>query len=122
MVRLGKPVLDVIGFADHAEAHLARPGGVAAARLLGELDAPFDFAQDRIVSQDRVDAVEHGFQQKLEELSSRPPVSLVDELRDGELAGAVDVDEQIEPFDEFRSALPSAVCTSAISMWKKPIG
>ncbi len=39
MVRLGKPVLNVIGLADHVKAHLARPGGVAVAWLLGELDA-----------------------------------------------------------------------------------
>ena len=42
MVRLGKPVFDVVGLADHVEAHLARPGGVAVARLLGQLDAPFN--------------------------------------------------------------------------------
>jgi len=39
MVRLGKPVLNVIGFADHVKAHLARTSVVAVARLLGELDA-----------------------------------------------------------------------------------
>ncbi len=39
VVRLGEAVLDVVGLADHVEAHLARPGGVAVARLLGELDA-----------------------------------------------------------------------------------
>jgi hypothetical protein len=57
-----------------------------------------------------------------QELPSRPPVSLVDELSDRELAGAVDADEQVEPFDELRRALPSAVCPSAMSTWKKPIG
>jgi len=108
MVRLGKPVLDVITFADHVEAHLARPGGVTVARLLGELDA--------VVGRDRVNAVGHSFQQKVEELPSRPPVSLIDELGDRKLAGAVDADEQVEPFDELGRALPSAVCTSAISM------
>ena len=65
-------------------------------RLLGELDAPFDFAQDRIVGQDRLDAAGHGFQQVFEELPSRPPVSLVDQLGDRELAGAVDADEQVQ--------------------------
>jgi hypothetical protein len=74
-------------------------------RLLGELDAPFDFAQDRIVGQDRLDAAGHGFQQVFEELPSRPPVSLVDQLGDRELAGAVDADEQVQPFDKLRSAL-----------------
>jgi hypothetical protein len=37
-------------------------------------------------------------------------------LGDRELAGAVDADEQVQPFDKLRSALPSAVCTSAISL------
>ena len=68
MVRLGKPVLDVIGFADHVKAHLARPGGVAVAWLLGELNA--------VVGQDRVNAVGHGFQQVFQELPRCPSISL----------------------------------------------
>jgi hypothetical protein len=36
-------------------------------------------------------------------------VSLVDELGDRELTCAVDAAEQVEPFDELRRALPSAV-------------
>ena len=87
MVRFGKPVLDVVRLADHVEAHLARPGGVPVARLLSELDP--------VVGQDRVDAVGYGFQQVFEELPRRPPVSLVDQLGDGELAGAVDANEQV---------------------------
>ena len=39
VVRFGEPVLDLVRLADHVEAHLARSGGVAVARLLGELDA-----------------------------------------------------------------------------------
>ncbi len=113
IVRPGKPVLNVIGFADHVKAHLTRPGGVAVAWLLGELDA--------VVGQNRVNAVGHGFQEKFEELLSRPPVSLVDKLGDRKLAGAVDADEQVEPFDELRRALPPAVCISTMSTWKKPI-
>ncbi len=60
VVRLGRPVLDVVCFADHVEAHLTRPGGVTVARLLGKLDA--------IVGQDRVDPVRHRFQQVFKEL------------------------------------------------------
>ena len=39
VVRLGQPVLDGVGFADHVEAH--RPGidGVPVSGLLGEFDA-----------------------------------------------------------------------------------
>lgn len=83
---------------------------------------PFDFFQDRIVGQDRVNAVGRGFQQVFQELSRCPSIRLVDVLSDRELAGAVDADEQAEPFDDLRRALPSAVCTSAISAWRKPIG
>ncbi|PTQ58811.1 hypothetical protein C8J45_11814 [Sphingomonas sp. PP-CE-3G-477] len=72
----------------HVEAHLTRPGGVTVAWLLGKLDA--------IVGQDRVDPVRHRFQQVLKELPRRSPVSLVDELGDRELAGAVDADEQVK--------------------------
>jgi len=34
MVRFGEPVLDVVRFADHVEAHLAGPGGFPVAGLL----------------------------------------------------------------------------------------
>ena len=105
VVRLREPVLDIVRFADRVEAHLARPGGVAVARLLGELNA--------IVRQDGVYPVRHGCQQVFEELPCCPAISLVDELGDRKFARAVDADKQ---------AMPSAVCTSAISMWKKPIG
>ena len=88
MVGLSKPVVNVIGFADHVKAHLTRLGGVAVAQLLGELDA--------VVCQDRVNALGHGFQQKFEELPSRPPLSPVDELGDRESTRAVDADEQVK--------------------------
>ena len=88
MVRLGEPMLNAIRLTDHVEAHPARPGGVAIAGLLGELDA--------IIGQDRVDAVGYGFEQMLEELPGRSPVSPVDQLSDRELAGAIDAHEQVE--------------------------
>jgi hypothetical protein len=59
----------------------------AVLRLCAELDA--------VVGQDRVDAVGHGFQRTFEEIPSRWPVSIIDELGNGELAGAVDADEQV---------------------------
>ena len=43
-----------------------------------------------------MDAVRHGFQQVFQELPRGSPVSLVDQLGDRELAGAIDADEQIE--------------------------
>jgi hypothetical protein len=43
------------------------------------------------------------------ELPRRSSISLVDELGDREFTRAVDADEQVEPFDKLRKALPSAV-------------
>jgi hypothetical protein len=43
-----------------------------------------------------VDAVRHGLQQVFEELPYCPAISLVDQLRDREFAGAIDADEQVE--------------------------
>lgn len=43
-----------------------------------------------------MDPVGHGFQQVFQELPGRSPIGLVDQLRDRELAGAVDGDEQVE--------------------------
>jgi hypothetical protein len=88
VVRPGKPVLDLVRLAEPVEAHLARPGGVSVARLLGELDA--------IVGQDRVDIVRNGFQQVFQELPCRSSISLVDQLGDGELAGTIDAHEWVQ--------------------------
>ena len=52
--------------------------------------------QESVVGQDRVDAIGYGLEQLFQELSSRSPVSLVDQLRHRELAGAIDADEEIE--------------------------
>ena len=105
MVRLGEPVLDVVRLAAHVEPHLTRPG-VTIARLVGRLDA--------VIGRNRVDAVGHSFRQVFRELPRCPSIRLVDELSDRKLTGAVDADEQVE--------LALAVCPSAMSMWKKPIG
>ena len=88
MVRFGEPVFDIVRLADHVEAHLARPGGVAVAGLLGELDA--------IVREEGVDAIRHGLQQVFQELPCRPTIGPVDQLRDREFAGAVDADKQVK--------------------------
>lgn len=88
MVRLGEAMLDVVGLADHVEAHLPREGGVPVAGLICELDA--------VVGEDRVDPVGNGFEQMLQELPCRLPVSLIYKLGDGELAGAVDGDKQVK--------------------------
>lgn len=88
MIWLGEPMLDVVGFADHVEAHLTRGRCVAVTWLVSELDA--------IIRQDGVNTIGNGFQQVLEKLPRRSSISFVDELGDSELAGAVDADEQIQ--------------------------
>lgn len=88
MVRLGEAMLDVVGLADHVEAHFPREGGVPVARLICELDA--------VVGEDRLDPVRNGFEQALQELPCGLPVSLFYKLGDGELADAVDGDELLE--------------------------
>lgn len=48
-----------------------------------------------IISQNHVDAIRHDIQQVFEELPCCPAISLVDQLRDRELTGAVDADEKM---------------------------
>ena len=90
MVGLGQPVLDPVRLADHVEhcACAATSRCIGVARLLGELDA--------VVGQNCVDFVGNGLEQGDEERTGRFPASLPDQLSDGELAGAVDGDEQVE--------------------------
>ena len=89
MVRLGQPVLDAVGLADHGKAHWPRIDGVPVPGLLCELNT--------VISQNRVDLVGHSLKHVPKELPSRLLVSRCNELRDGELGCAVDADEQVEP-------------------------
>ena len=82
MVGLGQSMLDPVGLADHVKAHLPGIGGVAVPGLVGELDV--------VIGQDRVDPVWNDFEEVFQKLPSGPPVGLLDQLSDGELAGAVD--------------------------------
>lgn len=43
-----------------------------------------------------MDTVGNGFQRVFEEIPGSSPIGLVDKLRDSELAGAIDADEQVE--------------------------
>ena len=81
-------MLDVVCLADHVEAHLARPGGVPVAGLLGELDA--------IVGQYGVDLIRPGFEYVLQELPSSLSIRRFNELSDGELDCRVDADKEKE--------------------------
>ena len=106
MVRLGEPMLDIVCLADHVEAHLARPGDVAIAGLLGELDA--------IMGQDSVDAVGTA----LSKCSRNSQAVRLSALS----TSWVTANLLVRSMPTSRYSLPSAVCTLAISMWKKPIG
>ena len=88
MIWLGQPMFDVIGLADQVKSHLAECHAVTIARLLGELDA--------VVGQDCVNLVRHRFQQVLQELPGRLAIGLLDQLRHGEFAGAVNRYKQVE--------------------------
>lgn len=88
MVRFGQPVLDPVRLADQIEPHGPRIDGVPVSGLLCELDA--------VVRQDRVDLVRHRLKEVFKELPGRLAVGFLYQLRDCELAGAVDSYEEIE--------------------------
>ena len=103
MVGFGEPVFDAVFAADLIEAVHAHARGPAVAvfRQVGELDAPFDclpaaVAQDRIIRQDGVQVVGDGLDQRFQKRHGGRPVSLVVQLREGELRGAVDPDVKVE--------------------------
>jgi len=75
-----------LALADHVKAHGPGIDGVAGPWLLGELNT--------VIGENGVDLIGHRLEHVLQELPSRLPVRLVDELGQGKLACAVDVDEQ----------------------------
>jgi hypothetical protein len=88
MVRFGQPEVDPIRLADHVEAHRPRVDGIPAPGLLCELNAA--------IREDGVDLVGYGFERVVPELPGRISVRLCNAVSDGELGGAVDVDEEKE--------------------------
>ncbi len=104
MVGLGQAVLYPFDFADHVETRWPGIDGVAVPGLLGELDA--------VIGENGVGPIEHGFQQMLKELPGRISVRRCNELSDNEF---------VRPsMPRKRQSLPSAVCTSAMSICKNP--
>ena len=89
--------------------------------------APFGFAQDRIVGQDRVNAVGHGLQEVLKEFPRRSPVSLAYKLGDREFTRAVDADEQVElalaslNLGDIHVKEADRVALEALSLWLVPL-
>ena len=88
MVRFGQAMFDIVGFANHVEPHRPRIDGIPVSRLFCKLDA--------VVCQDRVDLVRHGFQKELKEFPGCLAISLLNQLCDGELAGAVNTHKEKE--------------------------
>ena len=68
-----------------------------------------------VVGEDRVDPVRDGLDQAVQEVGGGAACHLLMQFDEGELH-EVSVDRDQE------ESLPSAVRTSAMSMWKKPIG
>ena len=90
MLDLSQPMFDAILLAAHIE-HMCRVScrrTVGVARREGELDS--------VVGEDRVDLVGHSRDQSLEEGRGGGPSHLPDQLHEGELAGAIDGDVEVE--------------------------
>ena len=64
-----------------------------------------------------MDTVSNGFRQKFEELSSRPPVSLVNELGDGELAEQVELAFRSLNLGDIDVEEADRVALEALSLW-----
>ena len=78
---------------EHVDA-VARGRAVTIMRRMAELDA--------VIGKDRVDVVGHDLDEGLQEGACRGDRGLLLQAREGELAGAVDRDEQVQtPFGVF---------------------
>lgn len=88
MVGFRQTMFDLVSFADHVEAHGARPRRIAVAGLFSKLDP--------IVGQDGVDPVRDDAQEMFEEFPGRLPIGFLNQLCDSELAGPIDGDEEIQ--------------------------
>lgn len=106
MILLGQPVLDTFGLADHTETHLPGGGGVSIAGLIGKLKCHYRSGSYGCGMAPRPTHVQ--------ETPTRFPLDRVHQLSDIELAAAAIATN--------RYSFPSMVCTSAMSIWKKPMG
>ncbi len=89
MVDPGEAMLDAILAATYVEhvGQEARGRAIGIARGQAELDA--------VIGQHGVDAVRHCFDERDEEGRGAAVVGFLDQLHEGELAGAIDSDEQV---------------------------
>ena len=88
VIGLSQSVFDAICLAHQVEAHRAGADGVPVPRPLCELNA--------VIGKNGMNLVGHSFEHMLKELRGRLLIGPIDELGHGELAHAVDPDEQIQ--------------------------
>ena len=88
MIGFRQTMFDLVSFADHVEAHGARPGRIAVTGLISELDA--------VIGQNSVDPVRDDAQEMFEEFPGCLPISFPDELCDSEFACPIDGNEEVQ--------------------------
>ena len=88
MIGFRQTMFDPVSFADHVEAHGARPGRIAVTGLISELDA--------VICQNGMDPVRNDAQEIFEEFPGGLPIGFLNQLCDSELAGPIDGDEEIQ--------------------------
>jgi hypothetical protein len=90
MIDFGAAVLDAVFPAAHCEhmGEVSGGGTVGVARRQAELDA--------IVGEDGVDPVGHRFDKSCEKRRGGDAVRLVHQLHEGELAGSINGNEEVE--------------------------
>ena len=88
MIGFRQTMFDPVSFADHVEAHGARPGRIAVTGLISELDA--------VICQNDMDPIRNDAQEIFEEFPGRLPISFFDQLRDSEFACPVNRHEEVQ--------------------------
>ncbi len=88
MIGFRQTMFDPVSFADHVEAHGARPGRIAVTGLISELDA--------VIGQNGMDPIRNDAQEIFEEFPGDFPIGFLNQLCDSEFAGPIDGDEDIQ--------------------------
>ena len=88
MIGFRQTMFDLVRFADHVEAHGARPGRIAVTELISELDA--------VIGQNGVDPVRDHTQEIFEKFPGRLPINFPDQVCDSEFACPVDSNEEVQ--------------------------
>lgn len=88
MVGFRQTVFNPVGFADHVEAHGARPGRIALTGLFSKLDA--------VIGQNGMNPGRDHTQEMFEEFPGCLPIGFFDQLCDSEFACSVDGNTEIQ--------------------------